>query len=221
MVVLTETKITPAENQVNHYYSPEEYLALEEKAETKHEYHNGEILEMAGATLNHNKIALNFCRLFPLKIQNKNYEIFMSDVKLYIPKYNVYTYPDVMIVADNPLYQENSKTTILNPSVIVEVLSLSTQSYDRGQKFRYYRSVDSLQDYIIIDQYECAIEQFTKNSEQKWVLTESKNLEESLNLESLSWQIPLKDIYQRVDFASEEKIPTEEEVKAEEVKTVN
>jgi Uma2 family endonuclease len=200
MVALTEKTLTSPENQVNHY-SPEEYLTLEEKAETKHEYHNGKIIEMAGATINHNRISGNIYAYLNFFLRDKESEVFVSDVKVYIPEYNVYTYPDVMMVADKPIYQEKSKTTILNPLVIIEVLSLSTQDYDRGQKFKYYRSVESLQEYILIDQYESSIEQFAKNPQQKWVLTEYKNQEETLKLESLSWQIPLKNIYKRVDLS--------------------
>lgn len=199
MVALTDKTLTPSNNPVN-YYPSEEYLTLEEKAETKHEYRDGEIIEMAGATINHNRISGNIYAYLNFLLRDKESEVFMSDVKIYIPEYNVYTYPDVMIVADKPIYQEKSNTTILNPLVIIEVLSLSTQDYDRGQKFKYYRSVESLQEYILIDQYEYAIEQFAKNQQQKWVLTEYKNQAEILKLESLSGQISLKDIYQKVDF---------------------
>ncbi len=199
MVALTKKALTSPENQDNHY-NPEEYLILEEKAETKHEYFNGKIVEMAVATVNHNRISGNIYAHLNFLLRDQKSEVFMSDVKVYIPEYNVYTYPDVMIVADKPIYQEKSNTTILNPLVIIEVLSLSTQDYDKGQKFKYYRSVESLQEYILIDQYEYEIEQFAKNQQQKWVLTEYKNQTQTLKLESLAGQIPLKDIYHRVDF---------------------
>jgi Uma2 family endonuclease len=159
---------------------------------------------MAGGTINHNKIALNFCRQFPLTIEKQNYEVFMSDVKVWIPEYNIYTYPDVMIVANEPIYQDNTNTAIINPLLIIEVLSISTRDYDRGQKFKYYRSIESMQEYILIDQYEYEIEQFAKNKEGKWVLTEYKNEQEHLQLESLSWKIALTDIYERVDFFQKE-----------------
>lgn len=201
MVALSEKILTPSENQIK-YYSPEEYLILEEKAETKHEYRNGVIIEMAGATINHNRISGNIYAHLNFFLREKEKEVFMSDVKVYIPDYEIYTYPDVMIVADKPVYQEKSKTAILNPVIIIEVLSHSTQDYDRGQKFKYYRSLESLQEYILIDQYQYGIEQFAKNEQQKWVLTEYKQLEENLLLESMGWEIPLTDIYQRVEFSS-------------------
>lgn len=201
MVALTEKTLTPPENQIK-YYSPEEYLILEEKAETKNEYRNGEIIPMAGATINHNRISGNIYAHLNFFLRDKNAEVFMSDVKVFIPEENIYTYPDVMIVRDNPIYQNDSKTIITNPLIIIEVLSLSTQDYDRGQKFKYYRSLESLQEYILIDQYQCAIEQFAKNEQGKWVLTEYKKREEKLLLESIAWEIPLTDIYQRVEFIS-------------------
>lgn len=210
MVALTEKIVTIPENKTK-YYSPEEYLILEEKAETKHEYYNGEIIEMAGATINHNRISGNIYAHLNFFLTDKAREVFMSDVKLYIPEYNIYTYPDVMIVDDKPMYQEKSKTAIVNPLIIIEVLSLSTQDYDRGQKFKYYRSLQCLQEYILIDQYECFIEQFSKNEQQKWVLTDYDKLEEKLLLESIGWEIPLTDIYQRVDFSLSSEIKNESE----------
>lgn len=201
MVALTEKTLTSPKNQIK-YYSSEEYLKLEEKAETKNEYRNGEIIPMAGVTINHNRISGNIYAHLNFFLRDKNAEVFMSDVKLFISEENIYTYPDVMIVRDSPIYQNDSKTIITNPLIIIEVLSLSTQDYDRGQKFKYYRSLESLQEYILIDQYEYSIEQFAKNQQGKWVLTEYKKLEEKLLLESIAWEIPLTDIYQRVEFPS-------------------
>jgi Uma2 family endonuclease len=204
MQTLTKKASSPEQTKVKSY-SPEEYLALEEQAEFKNEYRDGEIIQMAGGTTNHNKIALNFCRKFPLTITTENYEVFMSDVKVWIPEYNVYTYPDAMVIAGEPIYQGKSTTTITNPLLIIEVLSLSTQDYDRGQKFKYYRSLNHLREYILIDQYQYAIEQFAKNKDGKWVLTEYNNKEDDLILESLSWKISLTDIYERVNFSQEKE----------------
>ncbi len=210
MIILSEKTLISPKNEVND--DPrQQYLILEEKAQTKHEYFNGEIIEMAGATINHNRISGNIYAHLNFLLKDQKSEVFMSDVKIYIPEYNVYTYPDVMIIADKPIYQEKSNTTILNPLVIIEVLSLSIQDYDRGQKFKYYRSVESLQEYILINQYEYEIEQFAKNQQQKWVLTEYKNQAQPLKLESLSAQIPLKDIYHRVDFYQPKETKNNEE----------
>lgn len=203
-LVTTEKTLNPTQNQIIKY-SPEEYLTLEEKAEFKHEYCNGEIIKIAGGTINHNRISGNIYAHLKFFLKQKELEVFMSDVKVWIPEYNIYTYPDVMIVAGEPIYQEKTTTTIINPFVIIEVLFISTQDYDRGKKFKYYRSIPQLKEYILIDQYQYGIEQFAKNQEEKWVLTEYKNPEETLKIESLSYEITLTDIYERVDFSQLEE----------------
>ncbi len=189
------------------YYTPEEYLALEESANDKSEYHNGEIILMTGGTANHNKIALNFCRKFPLSVNDRDYETFINDMRLWIPLTRRYVYPDIMVIQGEPLYQGSNKTIVTNPLVIVEVLSNSTKDYDRGGKFLTYRSIPEFQEYILVDQYSYHVEQFAKNSNGKWVLTEYDSEESVLILESVEFQMPLREIYERINF----------EVKAEEV----
>ncbi len=183
-------------------YTCEQYLALEEKSTDKHEYINGEIIIIPGTTTNHNKIAGNFYKNFPLTLNNQNYDIYMSDVKLWIPQYNIYTYPDVMIIRGNPVYEGEGKITVTNPLIIVEVLSKSTSNYDQTDKFRFYRSLSELREYILIDQYSFYVEQFIKQSRQKWILNEYEGEDAILSLDSIDWQISLKDIYHRVDFDS-------------------
>jgi Uma2 family endonuclease len=182
------------------YYTPEEYLALEETAIDKSEYHDGEIVTMTGGTTNHNKLALNFCRKFPLTIKEQNYEIFINDVRLWIPQTRRYVYPDIMVIQEEPIYQENNQTVVTNPLVIIEVLSNSTKNYDRGNKFFFYRSIPTFREYILIDQYSYHIEQFAKNSKSKWELTEYDSEDSVLTLESVEFQIPMRDIYQRINF---------------------
>ncbi|MEB3182443.1 MAG: Uma2 family endonuclease [Nostocaceae cyanobacterium] len=182
------------------YYTPEEYLELEEKAEHKSEYRNGEIIPMTGGTTNHNKIALNFCRRFPLTIQGQDYDIYIGDVRLWIPRYRLYTYPDVMVVKGNPVYEGSGKTTITNPLLIVEVLSKSTKDYDKTDKFKYYRSIPDFQEYIMIDQYSFAVEQFTKHTAGQWIFKEYEGEESILLLDSLDFQISCREIYARINF---------------------
>jgi Uma2 family endonuclease len=181
-------------------YTSEEYLALEEKAIDKSEYHDGEIIPMTGGTTNHNKIALNLCRKFPLTINDQDYEIFINDVRLWISQTRRYFYPDIMIIQGEPIYQGNNQTIVTNPCLIFEVLSNSTKNYDRGGKFLYYRSIPEFREYILIDQYSYHIEQFAKNSNDKWELTEYDSAESILVLESVEFQISLKDIYERINF---------------------
>jgi len=187
------------------HYTPEEYLALEEKAEFKSEYHDGEIVSISGGTTNHNKIAGNFCRKFPLIVKGQNYEIFINDVRLWTARYRRYVYPDVIVIQGEPIYEGSGTTTVTNPLLIVEVLSNSTSSYDRGDKFQYYRSIPEFREYIMVDQYQFYIEQFAKNSAGKWVLTEYESADAVLALESIDFQISLTDIYERVNFEKMEK----------------
>jgi Uma2 family endonuclease len=181
-------------------YTPEEYLALEEEAIDKSEYHDGEIRPMTGGTTNHNKLALNFCRKFPLTINDQDYEIFINDVRLWISQTRRYFYPDIMVIQGEPAYQGDNKTVVTNPILVIEVLSNSTKNYDLGGKFLYYRSIPEFREYILIDQYSYHIEQFAKNPNDKWELTEYDSKESILVLESVEFQISLKDIYARINF---------------------
>jgi Uma2 family endonuclease len=186
-------------------YTREEYLAREEEAEYKHEYLDGEIMPMTGGTTNHNKIVLNFCRQFPLTIDEQDYDIYMSDVRLWIPEYRIYTYPDIMVVRGEPIYEGKGTTTITNPCLIFEALSNSTQGYDRGDKFKVYRSIPSFQEYLLIDQYSFYAEQFSKNAEGKWVLTEYEGEEAVLSLVSINFEIQFKSLYHKVNFELKEQ----------------
>jgi Uma2 family endonuclease len=187
------------------YYTPEEYLALEEEAEYKNEYRDGEILPMTGGTTNHNEIAVNFYSNIKLTLRRQNYRIYMGDVRLWIPSYRVYTYPDIMVIKGEPIYEGKGTTTVTNPLLIVEVLSNSTKNYDRGDKFKYYRSIPEFQEYILIDQYSFNVEQFSKQSEGQWLFTESQSENSILTLNSLNFQIIFQDIYEGINFELEEK----------------
>jgi Uma2 family endonuclease len=165
-------------------YTPAEYLELEEKAEFKSEYRDGEIVPIAGGTTNHNQISGNvYANLkFSLKEQD----------------YRQYTYPDVMLIQSEPIYLENTTATVTNPRLIVEVLSKSTGNYDRGEKFDYYRSIPGFQEYILIDQSCYHVMQYVKTQEGKWLLTDYTKAEEIVKLGSVD--LTLNDIYDRVNF---------------------
>ncbi len=184
-------------------YTPQEYLKLEEKSTEKHEYRNGEIILMTGETTNHNKLAGKFYANLLRELEEKNYEIYMGDVRLWIPRYCEYVYPDVMVVQGSPIYQSPGTTTITNPSFIVEVLSKSTKGRDRGDKFRYYRSIPEFKEYVLIDQYSILVEQFVKRDDGKWILTEYETKEAILSLESVQFEISLESLYKRVKFNEE------------------
>ncbi|MFK0732828.1 MAG: Uma2 family endonuclease [Gloeotrichia echinulata GP01] len=187
------------------YYTPEEYLQLEETAKFKNEYRDGEIIAINSGTTNHNEIAGNFSANFKFTMRGKNYKIYMGGVKLSIPRHRIYTYPDVMVIEGEPIYEGTGTTTVTNPLMIVEVLSNSTKNYDRTDKFRFYRSISTLKEYIMIDQYEYLIEQFAKNSEGQWVLTEYESADAVLFLKSIEFQIPFNDIYAGVNFESSQE----------------
>ncbi|MGK7884526.1 MAG: Uma2 family endonuclease [Crocosphaera sp.] len=181
-------------------YTPEEYLQLEEKSIEKHEYRQGEIVLMTGGTTNHNKLAGKLYARLLLALEDQNHEVYMGDVRLWIPDYREYTYPDIMVVQGQPVYQSPGKTTITNPTIIVEVLSKSTQARDRGDKFRFYRSVPEFKEYILIDQYTVLVEHFVKTSEHQWLLTEYEAKESKLSLDSVNFEINLEELYKRVNF---------------------
>ena len=182
------------------YYTPAEYLTLEEKALDKHEYRDGEIVLMTGGTTNHNQIGLNFCRKFPLTIQDNDYYIYINDVRLWIEKHRLYTYPDVMIIKGEPIYQGMGMTNVINPLIIVEILSKSTQDYDRTDKFAYYRSIPEFQEYILIDQYRFYVAQYFKQENGQWLFNDYQGGEAILKLGSDDFEISFQDLYERVNF---------------------
>jgi len=189
---------------LKHYYTPEQYLELEDKAEYKSEYRDGEIVPMTGGTTNHNKIALNFAANLKFALRGQNYDIYIGDVRLWIPRYRQYTYPDVMVIQGQPIYTGKSTTTVVNPLLIVEVLSKSTKNYDQGDKFLYYRSIPDLQEYILIDQDKYHVMQESKTNDGRWLLTERESEDAVLALSSIELEINMTDIYERVNFADGE-----------------
>ena len=182
------------------YYTPEEYLTLEEKATDKHEYRDGEIVAMTGGTTNHNQIALNFCRQFPLTIKEQDYYIYINDVRLWIAQYRIFTYPDVMVIKGKPIYEGKGTVNVTNPLIIVEVLSQSTRDYDRTDKFQYYRSIPEFQEYILIDQYRYYVTQYFKQGDGKWIFNDYQGEESVLKLASDDFEISFQDLYARVNF---------------------
>jgi len=185
-------------------YTPEEYLELEEAADYKSEYRDGEIVPMTGGTTNHNKIAGNFYANLKFALRGQDYDIYIGDVRLWIPRYRQYTYPDVMVIQGEPIYTGTSTTTVMNPLLIVEVLSKSTKNYDLGDKFIYYRSIPEFKEYILIDQTKYHVMQYTKTLEGRWLLTEYESEETIIELSSIEFQINLKEIYEKVNFADTE-----------------
>ncbi|MHC5728263.1 MAG: Uma2 family endonuclease [Nostoc sp.] len=183
------------------YYTPEEYLEIEQKAEYKSEYRDGEIVAITGSTTNHNKIALNLAASLKITLRRKNYDVYIGDVRLWIPRYRQHTYPDVMVIEGQPFYTGTSTTTVMNPMLIAEVLSKSTKNYDQGDKFLYYRSIPEFKEYILIDQYQYHVMQYVKTAESQWSFTELEQESATLSMQTVDFQIELRDLYEQVNFA--------------------
>ena len=182
------------------YYSPQEYLELEAQSEQRNEYLDGQIIPMAGGKANHNTIALNLSSALNYNLRKKPYRVFMSDLRLWIPNYRLYTYPDIMVVPTPLVFAENRQDTITNPLAIAEVLSDSTEKYDRGDKFRMYRSIPGFREYLLISQTAMQVEKFSKNASQQWVLSEYAGKDSKLTFDSFEFEISLDELYDRVEF---------------------
>lgn len=181
-------------------YTPAEYLSQEEQATVKSELIEGEIFPMAGASANHNRLTINLCRLLPLEVAGQHYEMFMSDLRLWLPLYESYTYPDVMAVAGVPEFTNDKQTALTNPCLIVEVLSPSTERYDKAAKFELYRSIAELQEYVLVDQSGYRVNQYTKVKQHQWLLTEWMGKDAVVPLQSVPVEVALQDLYKRVVF---------------------
>lgn len=189
--------ITQAEGKI---YTVKEYLELELASESRSEYRNGEIIPMTGGTPEHNEIASILNAALRISLKGQSYSIFVSDQRLWIPDRNLYTYPDVMVVP-RPLERQQGRTdTVTNPVVIAEVLSKSTKSYDRDEKFSAYRTISTFQEYLLIDQYTPHVEQYFKTESYKWIFTEYNDTEAHVSLSSISFEIRLADLYESVEF---------------------
>ena len=182
------------------YYSPAEYLELETAAEFRSEYINGQIIPMAGGKPNHNKISLNLSSALNFALRTTAYDVFMSDLRLSIPDRSLYTYPDVMVVQTPLVLAENRQDTITNPIAIAEILSDSTEKYDRGDKFRMYRTIPSFREYLLVSQTAIQVEKFTKNDANQWVLSEYAGQDAKIIFDSFEFEIGLDELYDRVDF---------------------
>jgi Uma2 family endonuclease len=185
-------------------YSPEEYLELEIPSVDKHEYIDGEIRLMTGGMPNHNRIIGNLFAALNFAFKGKHYEAFVTDQRLWIPRKRIYTYPDILIVKGELELQEGRKDTLTNPSAIIEVLSKSTQNYDKGDKFTAYRSIPSFQEYILLDQYSMHVEHYVKTEQRKWIFQEYDEVDNALVFSSLPFEILLSDIYDKVKFEAAE-----------------
>ncbi|PZV25891.1 MAG: hypothetical protein DCF12_12510 [Snowella sp.] len=184
----------------DYYMSPEEYLEFEQHSDIKHEYIDGEVYAMAGTTKAHNTISLNLAILFREKLKNSNCQTFMADIKVNISNKKRFFYPDIVVTCDDN--DDVNAYDIKFPKVIVEVLSESTEKFDRGKKFQYYRTIPSLQEYILVSSQEYLIECFRRTKNDLWTLQTYEGLNTILRIENLAIDSPLSEIYATLSFDS-------------------
>ncbi len=184
---------------VQTYLTPEEYLAWERKADIKHEYLRGEIIAMSGASYHHTLITMSISGELYIQLKEQGCTVHTNDMRVRTHPDVSYFYPDVLVVCGEPRFEDNTFDTLLNPIVLVEVLSPSTESYDRGEKFEHYQQLTSLREYILVSQDQVQIEHYHLK-ETQWELTEFRSLENIVPLSSIECELPLEDIYRRVEF---------------------
>lgn len=182
-------------------YSPEEYLYLERKARFKSEYLRGEILAMSGASLSHTRITLDIATELNIQLREKECEAVTNDMRVKTMPIVSYFYPDIVIFCGEPQFEDETFDTLLNPVVIIEVLSPSTELYDRTEKFNYYKQIPTLQEYMLVSQDKVNIEHHLKQNEE-WKLNEYHALEDTLTLSTIGCSLALRDVYRRVEIKS-------------------
>ena len=187
------------------YYMPEQYLEMDRKAEFRSEYVNGEILAMAGASRVHNRITLNAGAMLTALLRGSPCEPFTNDLRVAVSPTR-YAYPDVVVACGGPQFIDGQLDTLLNPTVIMEVLSPTTAGDDRSWKFAHYRRLETLSDYVMLSQFQPFIEHYTRQ-ETQWVLTEVAGLDAVLRLPSIGCDLPLTAIYERVEFVLDPEMP--------------
>lgn len=183
-------------------YTAEEYLELEIASETRNEYRNGYIVPMTGGTPEHNRISGNLYIALSLGSKQRPFEVFHADQRLWIPSVNLYMYPDVMVLPKPLELQTGRRDTVMNPCFIAEVLSRSTQNYDRGEKFMAYRTIPTFQEYLLIDQYRIHIEHHVKTAVNQWLFSEYDDPSVTLSFSTLDIQVQIADLYESIDFAN-------------------
>ena len=179
------------------YLTPEEYLAWERKQPFKNEYHNGQIVAMSGASRAHNLVTMNVANQLYNQLVDQECEVYANEMRVRTNPTVSYFYPDVVVACGEPRFEDDTFDTLLNPIVVIEVLSPSTAAYDRGEKFEYYKQLASLQEYILISQDKVRVEHYCRR-ETQWNRNTFQHLEDVLSLPSIECEVPLRAIYRRV-----------------------
>jgi Uma2 family endonuclease len=186
--------------QIIPYITPDEYLRLERQSEHKSEYINGEIFAMTGASRKHNLVAGNIFGELRQQLKDRPCEAYMGDMRVKVTATGLYTYPDVVVVCGEPKFEDAYVDTLLNPTLLVEVLSQSTERYDRIAKSSYYRTLDSLAEHLLVAQDEVRLEQYVKQVNGQWLLFECSSIDKVVELPSLGCTLALRDVYDKVSL---------------------
>lgn len=186
-------------SQAKVHITPEEYLAIERQAAYKSEYFNGEMFAMSGASPRHVLIVTNVVAELHQQLKQRPCTVYSTDLRVKVNPTGLYTYPDVIVVCDQPQFNDEQKDTLLNPTLIVEVLSESTKDYDRGEKFEHYRTLASLAEYVLIAQDKPHFEHFVRQPDNRWLLAETNRLEDTIHLPSIACDLALAEVYDKVE----------------------
>ncbi|MEM9186238.1 MAG: Uma2 family endonuclease [Planctomycetota bacterium] len=183
--------------------SAAQYLEIERSSvDQKHEFYAGEMFAMAGASKTHVRIATTLTGMLYASLKGTPCEPMAADMRVLVDRTGLYTYPDIVVVCGEPEFEDDQFDTLLNPKLVVEVLSDSTAAYDRGKKFDHYRQVASLEEYVLVSQDEPHIESFVRQPGDRWLLGEARGIDASMALESLGVTLPLTEVYARIDFSA-------------------
>ena len=187
------------------YLSPTQYLAKERKADFKSQYYRGEMFAMAGASREHNLIVANLVGEIRNALKGRQCEVYPSDMRVKVTATGLYTYPDATVVCGDPEFEDKQFDTLTNPTVLFEVLSDSTESWDRGGKFRQYRDIPSLKEYVMVTQDRASVERYIRQIDGGWLLQEIESISASVRFDSINVMVPLAEIYRNIRFEDAEK----------------
>jgi Uma2 family endonuclease len=183
--------------------TPQEYLAIERAAQTRSEYYAGEMFAMSGASWHHNLVKDNLAAEVRQQLKDGPCRVVTSDLRVKVDATGLYTYPDIVVVCEEPRFEDNVHDTLLNPRVVIEVLSDPTEKYDRGKKFSHYQRVASLQEYVLVAQDEPVVERYVRQAAGGWLLTTVRGMDADFAFASIAAKIPLREIYRGVTFDAE------------------
>jgi Uma2 family endonuclease len=191
------------------HYTEAEYLAFDRASEIKHEFYRGEIFALSGASRQHNRINFNLSACLHGQLKDRDCDAYANDMRVKVQSTILYTYPDIVVTCNEPRFLDSNVDTLLNPQIVIEVLSDSTERYDRGKKFEHYRTIPSLREYVLVSQDRAHIDRFSLNEQGQWVLDDASGLDAVIELTTISCRLPLAEVYAKVEFPpGEEIVPT-------------